>query len=263
MKTIIPGDLVLLYDKRDDRRYFYQIPPNLVPNFKYNTTNGYLYVMEIVEKGYQSILTSSKGVEYAVLKPSMYEYILYGMKRHTQIIYPKDSAFIAFRMGIRQGARIAEIGTGSGSMTLVLSQFVGKSGHISTYEARPEFVELSRKNVLLFDRSLCERIVFKNRDVIAEGIDERELDNIFIDIREPQEVLPLVHSALAYGGSAGMVVATVNQLSMIIDAMNASGFREPEITELLIRDYKFVSERLRPKDSMVGHTAYIATAKKL
>ncbi len=263
MNSIKPGYLVLLYDTGDDKRYFYQIPPNIVPNFKYNTTNGFLYVKEIVEKGYGTCLTTSKGVLYAVLKPTMYEYILFGLKRHTQIIYPKDSAFIAFRMGIREGARIAEIGTGTGSMTLVLSQFAGKEGSIVTYEARPEFVQMSRKNILLYDRGLETRISFKNRDVIKDGIDEKELDNVFIDIREPQDVLGHVYGALKYGGTVGMVVATVNQLSNIIESLNHYGFRETEITELLIRNYKVVSERLRPNDAMVGHTAYIAVARKI
>lgn len=263
MKKIHPCDLVLLYDKKDQKRYFYQIPPNIIPNFKYNTSNGFLLIEEIVDLGYDSIIKTSKGIEYAILKPTMYEYILYGLKRHTQIIYPKDSAYLAFRMGIRSGGNIVEIGTGSGSMTLVLSQYVGKEGKITTYEAREEFIILSKKNIFLYDKGLEERITFKNRDVIEMGIDEREVDNIFIDIREPQDVLGYCRESLVYGGSVGMVVATANQISVIIDALKEYGFENIEITELFIRNYKVVSQRLRPFDSMIGHTVYIAYAKKI
>lgn len=263
MKEIYSGDLVLLYDQLDNKRYFYQIPPNIVENFKYNTNNGYLMVKEIVDRGFFKSIKSSKGVDYAILKPSMYEYILYGLKRHTQIIYPKDSAFIAYRMGIDIGAKIIEIGTGSGSMTLMLSQFAGITGSIATYEIRPEFITLSRKNILLFNKDLENRISFNNRDVIAEGLDDQVADNIFIDIREPQEVLGHCKRALKYGGTVGMVVATVNQVSVLIDSLNGLGFAEVEISELFIRNYKVVSQRLRPRDSMVGHTVYILFAKNI
>ena len=43
--------------------------------------------------------------------------------------------------------------------------------------------------------------------------------------------------------------------------MEASSFADIAVEELLLRQYKVVPERLRPDDSMVGHTGFLVSAR--
>ena len=70
-----------------------------------------------------------------------------GLKRQTQIIYPKDIAHICMRLGVGPGRTILEAGCGSGALTIALSWFAGPNGKIVSHDAREEFVRLARRNL--------------------------------------------------------------------------------------------------------------------
>lgn len=50
---------------------------------------------DIINKDYGTIINN-----FIILKPTTQEFILYYLKRKTQIIYPKDSAYLALKLGI-------------------------------------------------------------------------------------------------------------------------------------------------------------------
>ncbi len=81
-----------------------------------------------------------------MLQPSLAD-LLVDLKRSTQIMYPKDIGFILTSMSIGPGQTVLEAGTGSGSMTVALAYAVGPQGRVVTYEKRPEFQNLARKNL--------------------------------------------------------------------------------------------------------------------
>lgn len=200
------------------------------------------------------------GEKYYLLECDTFDYIMYSLKRQTQIVYPKEGSYIAMRLDIFPGKRVGEAGTGSGAFTVYLSRLVGPYGRVYTYEQREEFFKLARKNLEEF----CEydNVIMYNKS-ISDGIEEKELDAFFLDVRKPWEVLEQVREALKLGGHLGILVPTTNQVSEALVALEKSGFYTIEVSEILLRKYKINPERLRPEDLMIGHTGYIIFARKI
>lgn len=201
-----------------------------------------------------------QGEKYYLFECDTFDYIMYSLKRQTQIVYPKEGSYIAMRLDIFPGKRVGEAGTGSGAFTVYLSRLVGPHGRVYTYEQREEFFKLARKNLDEF----CEydNVIMYNKS-ISDGIEEKELDAFFLDVRKPWEVLEQVSGALKLGGHLGILVPTTNQVSEALVALEKSGFYTIEVSEILLRKYKINPERLRPEDLMIGHTGYLIFARKI
>ena len=163
-------------------------------------------------------------------------------------------------MRIAPGCRVIEAGTGSGGLTLILTQAVGPTGRVYSYEVRPEMQDLARKN--LTQLGLAGSVEFTLRDIV-EGFDERDVDALFLDLPNPWDYLVQAHEALACGGFFGSILPTTNQVSRLIGALEEAGFGLIEVEELLLRPYKAVPARLRPMDRMVAHTGYLIFARAL
>ncbi|HPP67003.1 MAG TPA: hypothetical protein PKX05_03710, partial [bacterium] len=127
MKTVKNGDIVSLIAE-DGKKWFVRIE-----NRHLSTHKGNINLEELINK--QSgdyIITNTNNKIYFFL-PSLEEIILHYVKRSTQIIYPKDAGYLVLKLGIKEGMKILEIGTGSGAMTFVLAHLIGENGKLYTY----------------------------------------------------------------------------------------------------------------------------------
>jgi tRNA (adenine57-N1/adenine58-N1)-methyltransferase len=89
------------------------------------------------------------------------------------------------------------------------------------------------------------------------------VDALFLDVREPWLYLEQVCDALADGGFFGSLVPTTNQVSDLLAEMERHPFISTEVLEIMLRHYKPVPARLRPRDHMVGHTGFLVFARKI
>ena len=229
----------------------------LQPGQQLHTHHGLIAHDDILGQPLGRVVHTHKGEPYLVLEPSTADLLQY-LKRRTQIVFPKDAAYIVMRLNLHAGRRVVEAGTGSGGLTLAFARAVAPDGHVYTYEARAEHQALARKN--LAHLGLDDLITWRVRD-IAEGFDEEDVDAVFLDLRTPWEYLAQVKDALAPGGIFGALVPTTNQVARLVDALYAAGFVLVEVEELLLRGYKPVPDRLRPEDRMVAHTGYLIFAR--
>jgi len=154
--------------------------------------------------------------------------------------------------------RVLEAGTGSGALTLTLALLVGESGHVYTYERRQKMQERAMANVRRL--GLLDRVTFHQRD-IERGFDERDVDALFLDVREPWDFLPQAREALVGGGFFGAIVPTINQVIMLAEALYDGPWYLLEIEELIRRTYKTIPARIRPDDQMIGHTGFLVFAR--
>ncbi len=247
------GDPVLLISPDRKVRLIY-----LEPGKQVHTHHGIIPHDALIDKPLGRVLETHKGIPYLAVEPSTADLLQY-LKRRTQIVFPKDAAYIALRLNLYSGRRVIEAGTGSGGLTLVFARAVYPDGHVYSYEERAEHQALARHN--LEPLGLDEVITWRVRD-IAEGFEERDVDALFLDVRTPWAYLEQVKEALALGGFFGALVPTVNQVSQLVEALYEAGFVMVEVEELLLRGYKPVPDRLRPEDRMVAHTGYLIFARR-
>lgn len=249
-----PGDLVLLVG--NDRKEFIVL---MEPGQSLQTHRGVLPHDTVIGARWGETVETHIGYGYMVLPPSL-EQLIRSVRRATQIIYPKEIGYLLMKMNIGPGARVLEAGTGSGGLTLALARMVQPTGHVYTYEARPDIQALAQKNIAQV--GLERYVTFKLRD-IAEGFDEQGLDAVFLDVREPWDYLAQVHAALKGGGFFGALVPTTNQVCALLHDLETAAFGFVEVEELILRPYKAVPGRLRPFDRIVAHTGYLIFARAL
>jgi len=208
------------------------------------------------------VVVSSGGGEYLVLRPLLSEHVV-SMPRGAAVIYPKDAAQILTMADIFPGARVVEAGAGSGALTSHLLRAVGPDGLVASYERRPEFAEVARRNVAeLFGRDHpAWRLTVAD---LAESLTERDVDRVVLDMLAPWECIDAVAAALAPGGIVCTYVATTTQLGRIVETLRAhGGFTEPYAWESLVRSWHVEGLAIRPDHSMVGHTAFLVTARRM
>jgi len=248
-----PGRLVLLVSPKG-KRYLRPLDPERT----LQTNEGILKMSDVAEAGFGRIAYTHLGQPYQVIKPSLYD-LVKGVKRQTQIIYPKEIGYILLKLGIGPGASVIEAGSGSGSLTLAMSFMLGETGKVYTYERRPEFFELCRKN--LERAGLGRNVEHFNAD-IADGFLQENVDALFLDVRTPWEYLDQAAKAVAPGAPLGFLLPTVNQVSELLAGLEAGPFADTEVLEILLRRYKPMPERLRPEDRMVAHTGFLIFARQ-
>jgi tRNA (adenine57-N1/adenine58-N1)-methyltransferase catalytic subunit len=200
------------------------------------------------------------GSKYRLVRPSLSD-LLATVRRGAQIVTPKDAAQIVFRAGVGPGARVAEAGSGSGALTMVLAHAVGPTGRVFSYDRRPEFLDTARSNIAR--AGWGGRVTFRVRDVAKDGWDESELSSIVLDLAEPWEVLTASESALMPGGYVATYTPTYNQLERTVRRLREVGFAEVSAGELIERGLHVGDGGTRPDFDMLGHTGFLASGRKV
>ncbi|HXF62392.1 MAG TPA: tRNA (adenine-N1)-methyltransferase [Caldilineaceae bacterium] len=213
----------------------------------------------IIGQPWGGTVLSSMEQPALVLEPSLTD-LMTRLKRGTQIIYPKDAAYLVHRLNLRAGSRVIEAGTGSGGLTMALAWAVAPTGTVYSYEVRPETHQLARRNL---ERVGLLPYVELFQGSIDQGFKQQGVDALFLDVREPWRHLEAVRQALKPGGFFAGLLPTTNQVSELLAGLDAHGFTDVAVEELLLRAYKPVPERLRPDDTMIGHTGFLVSARCL
>ncbi len=229
---------------------------------EFSTKKGQLRHDDIIGEPEGIIVTSTLEGQYQVFRPLLSEYVV-SMPRGAAIIYPKDAAHIVTMADIYPGARVVEAGAGSGSLTAYLLRAVGPDGHLGSYEIREEFAETARRNVEQLvgtDHPEWTLTVGDVREVMAEP----EIDRLVLDMVDPWSCVPLAAERLVPGGIVCAYVATTTQLSRFVETLRADGgFTEPHAWETMQRSWHLEGLAVRPDHKMVGHTAFLVTARRM
>ena len=251
--TIAEGDTILLSYKQ---RKSYMVKAEAGKDF--HTHKGFIRFSDIIGKEYGSIVLSSLGVEFVVLKPLLRDYIMKSA-RQTQINYPKDIALIIMFSGIGPESRVVEAGTGTGALTMSLAFYVQPKGKIHSYEIREEFTAIAQKN--LKRAGLIDYVELKNKDITA-GIDETDVDSVILDLAVPWLVVPHAYNALKPCGTIVSFSPTIDQVVKTVEALRENGFVDIETIECLMRGMQVERGKTRPHTLMTAHTGYITYARK-
>jgi tRNA (adenine57-N1/adenine58-N1)-methyltransferase len=255
VNTIQDQDLALLVDMRDKAHLV-----RVRAGHKFETHHGFIPYDAMIGQPWGSIFHSSLGHPYIVVQPSTADLIKH-IKRSSQVIFPKDSAYILMRMNAKPGARVLESGCGSGGLTLALATAVMPTGHVYSQEIREDFIELARRNMERV--GLDPFVTFIHADSTQGFRVDGKVDAIFLDMPAPETCVPQAREVLKDGGFFGALVPTTNQVVNLLRALEDSAFGLIDVEEILTRRYKPVADRLRPQDRMIAHTGFLIFARAI
>ena len=247
-ETIAEDSLILVYR---DRRRRWLIRPKDTP--KLHTHLGILDVSSLVGRGYGITVTTTLGDSMSILKPTIEDLIM-KLTRKTQVVYPKDLGLIMVKLGIHSGSRVIETGTGTGATTALMAYLVQPGGMVYTYDIRPDFQEVARKNVEKL--SLSKFVTFRLGDSRL-GFKERGMDAGVLDVGDPWEVVSSMRESLKPAAPMAAITPTTNQAEKLVAKMVEEGFVSIETVEILMRHLEARVGMTRPSNIMVGHTAYL------
>ena len=246
------GEKVLLVDAKK-RRYLLTLRVDAA----FHTHVGIVAHNDLIGAHEGATVFGSTGRRFLVVRPTLAEMVL-KMPRGAQVIYPKDLAAILMEADIAPGVRVLEAGVGSGALSMALLR-AGAS--VVGYELREDFANRAHNNVVAMVGEGADYRV-ELRDVY-EGIEERGLDRIVLDLPEPWRVIPRAEVALRSGGIICAYLPTINQTAQFRHALEESAFGMGATLEVLHRTWHVEDRSVRPDHRMVGHTGFLTTARLL
>ena len=245
------GEKVLLIDAKK-RRYLF----TLKTAGEFHTHSGFLSHSEIVGSQEGSVLRSTKGAEFIVLRPTLEDFVIQ-MPRGAQVIYPKDLAPICMMADIYPGAKVFESGLGSGALSMTMLRY---GAIIDGYEIREDFANRAQTNVREFlGADSLSRYRVSVKDVYV-GIDEFGVDRMVLDLPEPWQVVPHAEKSLRRGAILVAYSPSITQAVKTRETLG-EGWLDHRTLEVLHRTWHIEGTSVRPDHRMVAHTGFLTSAR--
>lgn len=249
------GDLAVLYDRRS-REYMAELKMSGL----FESHLGNLEHSEIIGRPEGSWLPTSTGHLLLAFRPTRFQYAL-NMPRVATIVYPKDLGPIVTYSNIHSGATVVEAGSGSGALTITLSEIVGEQGHIYSYDIRDDMLTAAQSNLKKYN-PICTNVTFRLADV-SSHILEKNVDAVILDLPEPWEAVDLVADSLRSGATFLSFLPNISQVSDLVEKLKKHPeFSLIKIIEVMERPWDVSGRTMRPSHRMIGHTGFITTARK-
>jgi tRNA (adenine57-N1/adenine58-N1)-methyltransferase len=248
------GDKVLLLDNKQ-RRYLI----TLIEGGEFHSHTGLFTHAELVGQAEGIVVKNTKGTPYTALRPTLEDFVV-EMPRGAQVIYPKDLAPICMLADIGPGVRVLESGVGSGALSMTMLRY---GADIVGYELREDFANRAKANVRSFlGEHVMDRYKVELRDCY-EGIDERNLDRVVLDLPEPWQVVPHALHALRPGGILIAYLPSIIQVSQLREALSTRQWNGTRSLEVLHRGWYVEGNAVRPDHRMVAHTGFLTVSRFL
>ena len=257
MKPFAEGEVILLVDKVGRRHRV-----RLRAGERHSIHSGLVHHDDLIGRPEGVVISTQMGARLLAVRPTFAEQVT-GRRRQAQPIYPKDLGAILVTADVHPGAQVLEAGTGTGALTLAALRAVGPQGAVVSYESREEFLEAARRGIVESLGALPANLTLKLGDVY-EGVDERDMDRVLLDLPEPWQAAPAAKSALRPGGIVFAHCPNVSQVQRFFDCLRElRGFGMLEAFELLQRGWTVRGRSMRPSHRMVAHTGFLCFARRL
>ncbi len=247
------GDLVLLLDRKN-RRYLNTLAEGQV----FHSHLGRLAYDDLIGQTVGSWRRTDRGHILLAVRPTLGDFVR-EMPRGPQIIYPKDLGNIISFADIFPGATVIEAGLGSGALTAALLRAVGDAGRVVTYEINESVVPRAWQNI--------RRVIPNPSNLtvtigdVYQGIAERQVDRVVLDVPEPWQAVAGIAEALVMGGMMISFLPTILQVHQLAGQLQADGrFQLIETIETLLRPWHVTERSVRPAHRMVAHSGFLTTA---
>jgi tRNA (adenine57-N1/adenine58-N1)-methyltransferase catalytic subunit len=259
---LAPGERITLVDPKGRRHSVV-----LAPGGAFHTAKGIVRHDDLIGGPEGVVVTTALGIDYLALRPLLADFTV-TMPRGAAVIYPKDQALIVMGADVFPGATVVEAGAGSGALSCALLRAVGAAGRLISYERRPDFAAIARRNVENFFGGPHPAWDLRTGDLVSSLVTEPlpagSVDRVILDMLAPWECVPATAEILSPGGVLCCYVATTTQLAQTIETLRVhAGFTEPEASESLVRSWHVQGLAVRPGHAMVGHTGFLIMTRRL
>lgn len=249
-RRMAAGDQVLLL-LEDNRRFLIRLSPGR----NFSTHKGVVDHDQLIGHRYGCQLLTKIGSPAFALRPSWVDQMM-KVERRTNIMYPKDVAYLLVHLGLGPGDRAVELGAGSGAMSIALAQAVRPGGKVFAYDRRPEFLDLAASNCAKAGVA-DDEIEFRLRH--ADEPLEANVHAVMCDIPEPWAEAGAARECLVGSGRFAAATPTFNQAERLAACLVGEGFVMVQTVEVLVREILARPGRTRPAHRMVGHTQLLTT----
>jgi tRNA (adenine57-N1/adenine58-N1)-methyltransferase len=259
---LVAGERITLIDPKGRRHSVV-----LASGGAFHTAKGVVRHDDLIGGPEGVVVTTALGIDYLALRPLLADFTV-TMPRGAAVIYPKDQALIVMGADVFPGATVVEAGAGSGALSCALLRAVGAAGRLISYERRPDFAAIARRNVENFFSRPHPAWDLRTGDLVSslatEPLPTGSVDRVILDMLAPWECVPAAAEILAAGGVLCCYVATTTQLAQTIETLRVhAGFTEPEASESLVRSWHVEGLAVRPGHTMVGHTGFLIMTRRL
>src|SRR3989344_5688405 len=192
-------------------------------NDDFHTSAGVISSKDLKSK--KSEIKTNKDHTFFLIEPSFPD-LWDNLQRGPQVMIHKDIGWIIAKTGINKNSIAVDAGGGSGSLCFSLANICKE---VTVYETNGENVHILNKNKELFG---FKNITIKNNN-IYQGITEKEVDLITLDLPEPWQALAPAETSLRTGGFLVVYLPNLVQVKRFLDESHHFQIKIIETVELL------------------------------
>ena len=179
------------------------------------------------------------------------------IKRDAQIIPLKDIGLIVSETGVNKKSKVVDAGSGSGALACFLANIAKE---VTTYEIREDFIEIVKNNIKFLN---LKNVKIKNKNVY-DGIDEKNVDLVTLDLPEPWKALESAEKALKPGGFLVSYSPTIPQVMDFVNEVRKNdNFAYLKTSEIIEREWEVEERKVRPRSQAIGHSGFLSFARKI
>ncbi len=220
----------------------------------YHTKHGF-FKKEDLKKSSKAIKTNT-GKEFSIFSPFFID-LYKKIKRDAQIIPLKDIGLIVAETGINDKSKIVDAGAGSGALCCFLANIAKE---VTTYDIREDFIEIVDYNIKFLN---LKNIKIKNKN-IYDGIDEKNIDLIVLDLPEPWKAIEAAKKSLKVGGFLVSYSPTIPQAADFVNKINSDkSFAHIKTSEIIERNWEIDERKVRPKSQQIGHSGFLSFTRRI
>ncbi len=194
------------------------------------------------------------GKQDLLLAPATFKDTMERIKQQAAIIIPKDIGFIIAECGLTKESVVIDAGAGSGGSACTLGALCKK---VYTYDINEMHLKTVKEN--------CEKLDLSNVEVIKGDITmiepKEQVDLFVLDIPESEKAIGTIKKALKQSAFAAIYTPHINQAQTFIKHLD-DDFKVITVIELIQRRWEVNDKQLRPKHTMLGHTAFLTIIRK-
>ncbi|EFA76635.1 tRNA-methyltransferase subunit [Heterostelium album PN500] len=163
------------------------------------------------------------------------------LDHRTQILFNLDISTVLFNLEVKNGSKVVESGTGSGSLSTSFARTIAPEGHLYTFEFHEERAKHAVRDFT--DNGIDQYITVTHRNVCKDGFKLPEIegmigniDAVFLDLPSPWEAIDHAVAVMREGGMLCSFSPCIEQVQTVCLKLDESDFEEIKTIEVLLRN---------------------------